>query len=160
MLPAVRNLVLRESTEIIAPSETVRAVFDDLESWPEWNDVCLDATWVSGEPWAIGSGFHMTLRMARRPVGFRVFVTEYSPHAMAWESTVLSITGTRRFIFEEGAGGSTTRVTDQKTFRSPYLPVCIFYPRPVIQAMSRGWLASLKRQTDKRQTELAHLERD
>ncbi len=154
MPPTVRTLVLRESTEIIAPPEAVRAAFDDLESWPAWNSVCRDAAWMSGEPWAIGSEFHMTLRMARRPVGFSVFVTEYGRDAVTWESTVLSVTGTRRFTFEEQAGGSTTHVTDQKTFRSPYLPVRIFYPRPVVQAMSRGWLASLKRQA-----ESVHVER-
>lgn len=154
MPPTVRTLVLRESTEIIAPPEAVRATFDDLESWPTWNSVCRDAAWVSGEPWAIDSGFHMTLRMAHRPVGFSVFVTEFSQEAVAWESTVLSVTGTRRFTFEEQADGSATHVTDQKTFRSPYLPVRIFYPRPIIQAMSRSWLASLKRQA-----ELTHVER-
>ena len=155
MPPTLRTLVLRESAEIIAPREAVRAAFDDLESWPKWNSVCRDAAWVSGEPWAIGSGFHVTLLMAHRLVGFSVFVTEFGQDAVTWESTVLSITGTRRFIFEEQADGSTTHVTDQKTFCSPYLPVSIFYPRPIIQAMSRSWLASLKRQA-----ELAHVERD
>lgn len=155
MLRTMRTLVLRESTEIIAPPESVRAVFDDLESWPEWNSVCQDAAWLGGEPWAIGSGFHMTLRMARRPVHFSVFVTQCGQDAVTWESTVLSVTGTRRFTFEERAGGSKTHVTDQKTFRSSYLPVRIFYPRPIVQAMSRGWLASLKQRA-----ELAHVERD
>ena len=154
MLPTMRTLVLRESTEIIAPPDAVRAAFDDLESWPKWNSVCRYAAWMSGEPWAIGSGFHMTLRMARRSVGFSVFVTEYGQNAVTWESTVLSVTGTRRFTFEEQTDGSATHVTDQKTFHSPYLPVRIFYPRPIIQAMSRGWLASLKRQA-----EMTHVER-
>ena len=154
MSPTVQTLVLRESTEIFASPATVREAFDDLESWPKWNSVCRDAVWVSGEPWAIGSGFHMTLRMARRPIGFNVFITEFGQDAVTWESTVLSIRGTRRFTFEEHADGSATHVTDQKTFRSPYLPVRIFYPRPIIQAMSRGWLASLKRQA-----ELTHVER-
>ncbi len=150
----VRTLVLRESTEITAPPKAVRAAFDNLESWPEWNSVCLDAAWINGEPWAIGSRFHMTLRMARRPVEFSVFVTESGQDAVTWESTVWSVTGTRRFTFEQHAGGSTTYVTDQKTFNSPYLPVRLFYPRPIIQAMSRGWLASLKQQA-----ELVHVER-
>lgn len=154
MPTTLRTLVLRESAEIIAPREAVRAVFDDLESWPEWNDVCRDAAWMNGKPWKIGSGFHMTLRMARRFIGFTVFVTEYGQEAVTWESTVLSVTGTRRFTFEERAGGFATHVTDQKTFCSPYLPVGIFYPRPIIQAMSRGWLASLKRHA-----ELAYVER-
>ncbi len=154
MPPTLRTLVLRESTEIIAPPEAVRAAFDDLESWPKWNSVCRDAVWMSGKPWEIGSGFHMTLRMARRPIGFNVFVTEFGQDAVTWESTVLSVTGTRRFTFEQHAGGSTTYVMDQKTFNSHYLPVRLFYPRPIIQAMSRGWLASLKRQA-----ELTHVER-
>ncbi len=154
MSPTVRTLVLRESTEIFASPATVREAFDDLESWPNWNSVCRDAAWVSGDPWAIGSGFYMTLRMARRHIGFNVFVTEFGQDAVTWESTVLSIRGTRRFTFEEQADGSATHVTDQKTFHSPYLPVRIFYPRPIIQAMSRGWLASLKRQA-----ELTHVER-
>lgn len=148
MLPTVRTLVLRESTEIIAPPEAVRAAFDDLDSWPEWNSVCRNAAWISGEPWAIGSEFHMTLRMARRHVGFTVSVTEYGQDAVTWESKVLSVTGTRRFTFEAQAGGSTTRVTDQKTFHCPYMPVRILYPRPIVQAMSRNWLASLKKQAE------------
>ncbi len=148
IVPAIRTLMLRESAEINAPPEVVRAAFDDLEAWPEWNDVCLDSQWTSGEPWAIGSAFRMTLRMARRRVGFSVFITERGQHSVTWESTVLSITGTRRFSFDGQAGGSTTLVSDQKTFRSPVLPVRLFYPRPIVQAMSRGWLASLKRQAE------------
>ena len=91
----------------------------------------------------------MTLQMARRRVGFSVFVTEFEQRAVTWESTVLSITGTRRFTFQEQEGDAVTLVTDQKTFRSPILPVKLFYPRPIIQTMSRGWLASLKRQAER-----------
>ena len=148
MSPAIRTLVLRESTEIHAPLDAVRAAFDDLDAWPTWNGVCLNSSWTSGEPWAIGSAFHMTLQMARRRVGFSVFVTEFERRAVTWESTVLSITGTRRFTFQEQEGDAVTLVTDQKTFRSPILPVKLFYPRPIIQTMSRGWLASLKRQAE------------
>ena len=148
MLPAVRTLALSESAEINAPSDAVRDVFDDLDAWPAWNDVCIESGWVAGEPWDVGSTFHMTLRMARRSVGFSVAITECDRDAVTWESTVLSVTGTRRFTFERLAGGGATRVTDSKTFRSPYLPVRLFYPRPIIQAMSRGWLTSLKKQAE------------
>ena len=148
MLSAIRTLALRESIKIDAPLDVIRAAFDDLDAWPEWNDVCLDSQWTSGEPWAIGSSFHMTLKMARRRVGFSVFITECGRHSVTWESTVLSITGTRRFTFDEQAGGFATLVSDQKIFRSPVLPVRLFYPRPIVQAMSRGWLASLKRQAE------------
>ena len=115
----VRTLVLRESTEIIASPEAVRAAFDDLESWPKWNSVCRDAAWMSGEPWAIGSGFHMTLRMARRPIGFSVFVTEFGQDAVTWESTVLSITGTRRFTFAEQSRRFQNTRYGSKDFSQP-----------------------------------------
>ncbi len=148
MLPSIRTLSLRESIEIECSLDTVRDAFDDLDAWPEWNDICRESRWTSGERWAVGSAFHMTLRMARRPVGFSVFVREFEPHAVTWESTVFSITGTRRFTFDERTDRSMTLVTDYKTFHSSVLPVRLFYPRPIIQAMSRAWLASLKKRAE------------
>ena len=149
MPPTIRRLSLRESTDIQAPPHSVRALFDDLESWPHWNAVCESAAWVAGEPWEPNSVFHMTLRMARRPVGFTVRVSESAHDAVAWESTVFSVTGRRRFTFAGLNGDSVTRVADHKTFSSPYLPVRLFYPRPIIQTMSRGWLASLKNHAER-----------
>ena len=87
----------------------------------------------SGRPASHGPSarhFRMTLRMARRRVGFSVFITERGPHSVTWESTVLSITGTRRFSFDGQAGGSTTLVSDQKTFRSPVLTGAALLPSP------------------------------
>ena len=146
MLQSVRTLTLRETVDIAAPIDAVRLAFDDLDRWPEWNSVCIESRWTSGAPWAIGSSLFMRLRMAKRPVPFTVTVSDYDTlGAVEWESTVMSITGTRRFSFESLSGGATTRVTDSKWFQSSILPVRIFYPRPIIQAMSRGWLASLRR---------------
>ncbi len=149
MLAGVRSLTLSESVRIHAPLHAVRAAFDDLERWPEWNSVCIESRWTSGEPWAVGAAFSMRLRMARRPVRFNVHVIDYDPtDGVAWESTVLSVTGTRRFSFAAASDGEDTLVTDEKTFHSPILPVRLFYPRPIIQAMSRGWLSSLKLHTE------------
>ncbi len=146
MLQTVRTLTLSESIDIDAPIDAVRLAFDDLDRWPEWNSVCMESRWTSGTPWEIGSSFFMRLRMATRPVPFNVTVTEFDPlGAVEWESSVMTITGTRRFNFESLSDGAATRVTDSKWFRSSVLPVRLFYPRPIIQAMSRGWLASLRR---------------
>ncbi len=146
MLQTVRTLTLSESIDIDAPIDAVRLAFDDLDRWPEWNTVCMESRWTSEAPWEIGSSFFMRLRMATRPVPFNVTVTEFDPlGTVEWESSVMTITGTRRFNFESLSDGAATRVTDSKWFRSSVLPVRLFYPRPIIQAMSRGWLASLRR---------------
>ena len=149
MLQTVRTLTLSESIDIDAPIDTVRLAFDDLDRWPEWNSVCMESRWTSGAPWEIGSRFYMRLRMAKRPVSFNVTVTEVdSLGDVEWESTVMTITGTRRFSFETLSDGAATRVTDSKRFRSTVLPIRLFYPRPIIQTMSRGWLASLRQRAE------------
>ena len=85
----------------------------------------------------------MRLRIAGAPVPFHVDIVETNaPNAVAWTSTVLSVTGHRRFTFDP-VGPDATRITDTKTFTSPVLPVRLFYPRPIVQQMSRRWLASL-----------------
>ncbi len=66
------------------------------------------------------------------------------PNAVSWDSTVLTVTGYRRFTIEDAADGDGCLVTATKTFTSPVLPLRLFYPRPNIQKMSRRWLLSLK----------------
>ncbi len=145
MAARLRTLVLGESIGISAQPDHVWRVFEDLEGWPSWNSVCRAAGWIDGAPWAIGSRFKMVLRMAGAPVPFTVRVVEWDPpNAVAWDSTVMTITGHRRFAFRADGNGDACEVSDTKTFSSPILPLRAFYPRPVIQAMSRGWLESLK----------------
>ena len=105
--------------------------------------MCISSHWTRGTPWRIGSAFSMRLRMAGAPVPFHVEVTEMNaPISVAWTSTLLSVTGHRRFTFVP-VGEDSTRVIDTKTFTSPVLPLRLFYPRPIIRQMSRRWLASL-----------------
>jgi hypothetical protein len=87
--------------------------------------------------------------MAGAPVPFTVRVAESAPpNAVSWESTVLTINGYRRFTIEDAGDGNGSMVTDTKTFTSPVLPLRLFYPRPIIQAMSRRWLRSLKERVE------------
>ena len=141
----VRTLVLQETIDINASREAVWGAFRDLESWPRWNAVCLTSRWTSDSRWEIGSAFFIRLRMMGVPVPFHVTIAEVTPpEAVAWDSTVMTVTGHRRFHFDALPDSRGTRVSDTKTFTSPLLPLRLFYPRPIIQAMSRGWLRSLK----------------
>ena len=145
MFDRLRTLVLSESIEIAAAPDAVWRVFTGLEDWASWNTVCRSASWTHGAPWAVGSGFKMVLRMARAPVPFNVRIVEWDPpNTVAWDSTVLTITGHRRFMFRPVRGSGACEVVDTKSFSSSVLPIRVFYPRPVIQAMSREWLRSLK----------------
>ena len=145
MLAGLRTLVLSESVEVATAPDAVWRLMEGLEDWTAWNSVCLSSRWTYGAPWAVGSRFRMVLRMAGAPVPFNVRVVEWDPPtAVAWDSTVATVTGSRRFTFRPVGDGGACEVVDAKTFSSPVLPLRAFYPRPVIQAMSRGWLRSLK----------------
>jgi hypothetical protein len=145
-----RRLVLEESIDIAASPAVVWEVFQDLPSWPQWNRVCINANWTSRAPWQRGAAFRMWLRMARIPVPFNVRLDEVAPpQTVAWVSTAATVTGHRRFRFTPIGTSGWTRVEDIKTFTSPILPLRLFYPRPIIQAMSRGWLRSLKREAER-----------
>ena len=145
----VRSLVLTESVSIDASPDSIWRVLENLTGWPSWNAVCNSARWTEGAPWEAGSWFRMVLRMAGVPVPFTVRVVEADPpSAVSWESTVLTVTGSRSFTIEHAGDGKGSLVPDTKTFTSPVLPLRLFYPRPIIQTMSRRWLRSLKEQAE------------
>ena len=83
--------------------------------------------------------------MAGIPVPFNVRISESDPpNTVSWDSTVLTVTGRRRFTIRDAGDGHSSRLVDAKTFTSPVLPIRLFYPRPIVQSMSRRWLDSLK----------------
>jgi len=144
-----QKLSLLERTAIHAPVDVVWAAFSDLGSWPRWNTVCLKATGLAGKPWTVGFRFRMVLRMAGVPVSFTPTVVEAdAPYRVAWSSRRFTVTGARSFTFEPAPEG--TLVVDEMRFSSRVTPVRLFYPRPVIAAMSKGWLASLKEEAERR----------
>ena len=61
--------------------------------------------------------------------------------SVVWSSWKGPILGTRTWRFE--AEGEGTLVTDHKRFESRWLPLALFYPRPLIRQMSQRWLADL-----------------
>ena len=90
----------------------------------------------------------MSLIFSGIVVPFTVTVekTEQQYH-LKWSSKFLGITGTREFKVDE-IDESTVQVTDSKLFISNYLPIKLFYPRWIINKMSREWLKSLRLQIE------------
>ncbi|MBI4329139.1 MAG: SRPBCC family protein [Chloroflexi bacterium] len=145
----LRDLTLTQTIHIDVPPERVWDVFRRIRDWPRWNRVCLRVGSLEGEPWSIGFRFFIVLRMAGVPIPFHPTVVAADlPHRIAWSSTQFTITGRHTFLFQPFADG--TRVIDEKHFASPIFPVRLFYPRPVIAAMSKGWLRSLKEEVEGR----------
>lgn len=146
-MPDVRTLSLREETSIAASPGQVWGVFQEVHAWPEWNPVCLRVWNVSPKLWEAGSSFSFTLRMAGVPVSFHVTVTEAQPpYRVTWSSRRVTITGTRTIAFVPSANG--TLASDTKAFSSPFLPIALFYPRPIIRHMSEASLLALKRRVE------------
>ncbi|MBI4236311.1 MAG: SRPBCC family protein [Chloroflexi bacterium] len=146
---ALRSLTIREEIEVTAPVGAVWDLFRDLEAWPQWNPVCRGASWVRGPSWVAGSTFRMRLRIAGVPVPFMVQVVEDDlPWAVAWSATIMGVTGRRQFQFD--FQGRKSIIIDTETVTSRYLPLRLFYPRPIVRAMSRAWLRALKREVERR----------
>lgn len=144
MTRSIFELSLQEEIIIQSSIENVWDTLTSLDSWPVWNEVCEKASWESGENWKIGSVFSMVLILAGLPVPFTVTIKTYDePNQLSWSSNFLGITGTREFNVEK-INGNMVRVIDSKIFNSSFLPIKLFYPRSIINKMSRGWLNSLK----------------
>ena len=148
MTRSIFELTLQEEIIIRSSIESVWDTLTSLDSWPAWNEVCKKASWVSGEKWKIESIFSMVLILAGLPVPFTVTIKKYNePNQLSWSSNFLSITGTREFKIER-INKNMVRVIDSKIFTSSFLPIKLFYPRPIINKMSRGWLNSLKNKSE------------
>lgn len=140
---------MRSSVTVDAPLSVVWATFSDARSWPNWSRVCTGVWDLSDDLWAPTATLSFRLKIANVGVPFSVVVTESDPpHRITWESTKFSITATRTYQF--AGDGSSTEVTDSKTFASQILPVRLFYPRPIIRNMTESWLEDLKTEAERR----------
>ncbi len=148
MVSSIFRLFLEERIIIRSPRVNVWNTLNSLDSWAQWNSVCKTASWIYGDPWDQGSKFSMSLIFSGIVVPFTVTVekTEQQYH-LKWSSKFLGITGTREFKVDE-IDESTVQVTDSKLFISNYLPIKLFYPRWIINKMSREWLKSLRLQSE------------
>ncbi len=142
------DLTLTQRATVHVPPARVWEVFSDIEAWPRWNRVFLKVDRLQGQPWTVGFRFFMALRMAGVSVPFHPTIVEVeAPHRVVWTSTRLTIPGRRPLLFQPVREG--TLMTDEEHFSSPVLPVRLFYPRPVIVAMSNAWLRSLKEEVER-----------
>ena len=142
------ELVMESSVTVGAGREVVWDVLTGADDWPRWCDVCVA---VSRAPatWAAGEQLAFKLRMAGVAVPFSVAVTRCDRRSeLAWESTKFSVTATRSFTLVDADGG--TVLTDWKRFRSPVLPVRLFYPRRIVRQMTESWLTDLKSEAESR----------
>ena len=133
------RLDLISTRHIEAPPGRVRAVFDEVERWPEWCSVLLDLR--VAKPISVGNDLAYTIRMMGLPAPFHVTIDAVTDSSVVWSSWKGPILGTRTWRFE--AEGEGTLVTDHKRFESRWLPLALFYPRPIIRQMSQRWLADL-----------------
>jgi hypothetical protein len=140
------HLDLISAIHIDAPPPAVRAVFDEVGCWQEWCSALVDVSLVN--PICVGNELAYTIRMIGLPAPFHVTLTEVTGSCVVWSSWKGPILGTRTWRFEAKDNG--TRVTDHKRFESRWLPVDLFYPRPIIRKMSEQWLSDLGAEVSRR----------
>ena len=140
------SLDLISAVHIDAPVPAVRAVFDEVGRWQEWCSVLVGLSLAN--PIAVDNELAYTIRMMGLPAPFRVTLTEVNESCVVWSSWKGPILGTRTWRFE--VDGDGTRVTDHKRFESRWLPLALFYPRPLIRKMSEQWLSDLEGEVSRR----------
>ena len=143
------------SSSIVLDASVERAwqAVADANKWPDWAAVCTKV-WDAPQSishWIVGREFGFKLRMAFRDVPFNVTVDRFEPgRLIEWTSTKYSITAVRAIsvVGEPGLESGTCRVTDNKRFSSPFLPIRLAYPRWLIRRMTESWLRDLKREAE------------
>lgn len=140
---------MSSSVDIDAPRSRVWSAIKNAAEWPRWSNVCTDVWDVPasgiGE---VGSKFGFRLRMGGRKVPFNVTVSRVvADQLIEWRSTKFSITAVRTISIETQGDGC--RVVDTKSFKSPFLPIGIAYPRWLITRMTNAWLDELKIESER-----------
>ncbi|MCX8277362.1 MAG: SRPBCC family protein [Dehalococcoidia bacterium] len=135
---------MSSSIDIDAAGERVWHLVEHPARWAEWSKVCTEVWGVPDDGVLIeGTEFGFKLRMVSMEVPFNVSVTRIdSGLSIEWRSTKFSITAVRTIFIEPYYEGC--RVTDQKKFSSPVLPVGLIYPRGFIRRMTESWLVDMR----------------
>ena len=101
--------VVEDRIEIAASPEVLWTCFSDMSKWPHWFPALVEANWIAGDPWTLGSQFRQTVRFGF-PLGkltgiATIIEVSASPYA-AWRGIVAHIDAIHGFRFDATANGT------------------------------------------------------
>lgn len=149
-----RGVDIRESSDIAARPPVVWLVVSEIEKWPDWNPICLQAKKLSEEIWRPGGQFEVTIATTKDTYRLVLTVTE------AEQGRRVGCRGKRLgfstdFNIQIDPVDGNSRVTIGATMRGPLLLLPWLAPVPdEVEQLTTVLLDSLKRESERRARDL------
>ncbi len=149
-----RGLEMKESSDVAARPPIVWLVISQIEKWPDWNPICLEARKLSEEIWRPGGRFEAVIATAKGSYRLVLTVMEAEQgRRISCRSKRLGFSSD--FDIQIDPVDGNTRVTIGATIKGPLLLLPWLAPTPDdIEEMSRVLLDSLKRESERRARDL------
>lgn len=107
-------MVIQEQITIQAPLSRVWQIFTNIAAWGEWNTVCSDCCFITGQEITPGACLAFSLRPYYLPIEIRPKVIKCEPpREVVWEGQRLGVHAVHRFEFRENNGQVTIISTEE-----------------------------------------------
>jgi len=108
-------MIIRETVVIDAPIETVWEVFAEIEHWADWNPVCRECRFETGDTVAEGACISFELNPLVLPMRIAPVVTDCNPgRSVTWTGEKWGVHAAHTFNFEPAE--SQVRLESVETF--------------------------------------------
>ena len=108
-------MIIRETVVIDAPIETVWEVFAEIEHWADWNPVCRECRFETGDAITKGACISFELNPLVLPMRIAPVVTDCNPgRSVTWTGEKWGVHAAHTFNFEPAE--SQVRLESVETF--------------------------------------------
>jgi len=144
------TMIIREIITIQAPLETVWDVFATVENWSDWNPVCQECRFESGDCLAAGASLSFELSPLIFPIRIAPTVTEYEKgRSVTWAGSKWGIHAEHTFNFEPGPQGVS--LESMERFSGPMLlPARLIGIPKRLHKLTRHLIAAIKTAAESR----------
>ncbi len=143
-------MIIRETITIKAPLEIVWEVFSAVENWSDWNPVCRECRFESGDRLAAGSCLSFELRPLILPIRIAPQVKHCEKgRAVIWAGSKWGISAEHEFYLEPVKNG--VKLVSIERFSGPMLLPAKFIGIPKrLHKLTRRLLAALQKTAESR----------
>ena len=153
-------MIIRETVVIDAPIETVWEVFSDIEHWTDWNPVCRECRFETGDTVAEGACISFELNPLALPMRIAPVVTDCNPgRSVTWTGEKLGVHAKHTFNFEPAE--SQVRLESIETFSGFMLwPARLIGVPKRLHELTRQLLFAIKTASETRYSAITEKGRD
>jgi hypothetical protein len=143
-----KQVTIEEDIEIQASIEQVWQVFSMMEEWKNWNTVCRECCYITGDRLAEGTCFSFVLTPYYLPLKVIPRVVRCDPgEYVVWEGSRLGIHARHEFVFKQKK--DAILLTSIESFHGPLLWLCRLLKIPArLHRLSRRMMSAMKQQAE------------